>query len=280
MGCPHFYISELVTKKGSFMNKELQKQVENIFPDVISDTMLYPYAVQMVDSKEEIENHDYDWEGKEFHDEHNSFPILYLTSKDINCHFLFNIYINRNFKEFYVRLCSCRNPAIICDKEPFVSPLFTIEIPDNNLDKEKTVDILFNKYLEFTIIPWIKNYVKRNEINLNIEDEADWFIPSLDFDGIFFFTRSQGFLEKKRLLVNISDCFKKNDSNKESDFKMIPGEEFIIVDVYGIFNSSSKYLYFMYKDYIYMTCKDKVREGIYNKIVRQLSPLKWSVLND
>lgn len=263
------------------MNAELQKQIENIFPDIVSDTMLYPYAVQIVDSKEEVENRDFEWEGKEFHDEHNSFPILYLTSKDLDCHFLFNIYINRNLKEFYVRLCSCRNPSIISDKEPFISPLFTIEIPNNNLDEEKTVDMLFNKYLEFTVIPWIKDYVKRNNININLEDDADWFIPSFDFDGIFFFTKCQGLLEKKRFLVNISECFKKADSDEKNDFiRLTPEEKFIIVDMYRASDDSDKYLYFVYKDYIYMTCKDRVKEGIHNKIARQLSPLKWSVLND
>lgn len=263
------------------MNEKLRKQIENIFPDIASDMMLYPYAVQMVGSKEEIDNRDFEWEGKEFHDEHNSFPMLYLTSKDLNCHFLFNIYLNRNLKEFYIRLCSCRNPAIICDKEPFISPLFTIEIPDNNLDKDKTVDVLFNKYLEFTVIPWIKDYVKRNEVNINLEeDDADWFIPSFDFDGIFFFTRNQGLLEKKRILVNISSCFRKSDSDKENEIKLIPGEEFIIIDVYGIFDGSSDYSYFVYNDYIYMTCKNRIKEGIRNKITRQLSPLKWSILND
>lgn len=257
------------------MNSNLQKEIINIFPNIAADTMLYPYAAQLVNSKEEIENREFEWDEQSFHEEHNSFPILYLISKDINCHFLFNVYINRNLKELYVRLCSCRNPAMISDQEPFISPLFTIEIPDNNLDKEKVVDILFNRYLEFTIIPWIKDYLERNQININLENGANWFIPSFDFDGIFFFTRSQGFLNRKRILVNISSCL--TDSNSEE----VPcGEEFVIVDVYGVFDSASEYLYFVYNDYLYFACKSRVREGITNRMARQLSPLKWSVLND
>lgn len=183
------------------MDKKLQKQIDNIFPIMMSDRLFLPYAVQFVDSKDEIGDPKIKWEEKELYDEPNSFPILYLNCKDISCHFLFNIYLNRNLKEFYIRLCSCPNPAMISNKEPFVSPLFTIEIPDNNLDKEKTADILFNKYLEFTIIPWIKDYVKRNDINVNLEKEADWVIPGFNFDAVSFLLEVRHFSPNRKFFV-------------------------------------------------------------------------------